>query len=203
MLVKPAHNFFLGRSLVPGSIFDFLLFKISWNCCVKFLCKEEQQQQAIPACLPWGSQNGWDGKSCLKWSKPPAQAGSPKAAALHSVQLGFNYLYRWRLCNHSGQSFSVFGHPQSKRWNVSCFSLYFLPLVLSLGIKRSLTSSLQLSIRYFINITKSFSRLSSLSSLSLSSCRIHPGPSLNFVQWVQWQANVFISSFYWAAQNWP
>lgn len=45
-----------------------------------------------------------------------------------------------------------------------------------------------------INITKSFSRLSSLSSLSLSSCRIHPGPSSNFMQWIQWQASVFISS---------
>lgn len=138
MLVRPAHNFFLGRSLVLGSIFDFLLFKISWNHCIKFLCKEEQQQWASPACLPWGSQNGWDGKSCLRmlWSKPPAQAGSLKAAALYSVQFGFNYLYRWRLCNHAGQSFSVFGHPQCKRWNVSCFSLYFLPLVLSLGIWR-------------------------------------------------------------------
>lgn len=125
MLVIPALKLFLGvfafmaGHYVPGSVFfNFLLFKIYWNCRIKFLaavdfavkngstfsflslCREDHGMAEV-------------GSDISRWSSPNHLLKQGQLWE-DSVRLDFEFMHGWRLHNLSRQRVSVFDHPQSK-----------------------------------------------------------------------------------------
>ena len=223
MLVIAALKLFLGIFAfmagydVPGSVFfNFLLSKICWNCCNKFLTAVDLAMK-IGSTGPFHSLCHEDhgmakvGSGIPRWSSPMHLLKQGRLWE-DSVQLGFEFIHGWRLHNLSGKPVSVFDHPLS--WSVllcsdGIFHVSFLAVascpVAGHHWEEPALSSLHPLIRYlktFIRFLLSFSRLNSLTSLSLSSYEKCPDLFIILLalHWTQFSKSR--SVLYCGAQKW-
>lgn len=111
----------------------------------------------------------------------PTQRAHLLQVAQDHVWVGFECLWRRRLHSFSGLPVSLFCHPQSKqafflilRWNILCFSLCLLPLVLLLGTTGMslLLSSWHLLLGYLYALKWHCTKMSILKS-KVYNCRKH------------------------------
>lgn len=134
-----------------------------------------------------------------------------KQVAQDCVQVAFEYILEWRLRNLPRQPVPVLGHPSSAEVvpdgrHLLCFSLcHCLFSCHWASLKRAclhLLHTLPLGTYWWDPPWTLFSRLNSLSSLSLSSCERCSSPFIIFAALYWSLSTVSMSLLYWGAQNW-